>query len=267
MFFAYFIIFILGTFIGSFLNCIICRLHSGESFLVSRSHCPHCNHQLKWYDLIPILSFIILKAKCRYCQKSISLQYPIVEIATGMLFVLIYNFQFSNLIFLFYYLIITCLLIIIFVYDLKHYIISDKVLFPAIVITFLYHLFGLWNLKVVWNLEFLISNLQPLLYPILSGFLACGFFLLIFLISKGKWMGFGDVKLAFFMGLLLGFPNIILALFSSFLIGAIIGTGLILCGKKTMKSQVPFGPFLITGTFIAMLYGETIINWYLNLIV
>ena len=274
LFFSVFI-FIFGLFVGSFLNCIAHRLHTGESFLLGRSHCPHCKKELKWYDLIPILSFVILKAKCRYCQKPISFQYPLMEIITGLLFVLIFKFlgfgfhleQFGFWVLDFsFYLLISCFLIIIFIYDLKHYIILDKVLFPAIGITFLYHLFGLWGLKVVWNSEFLISNLQPLLIPILSGFLAMGFFLVLFLLSRGEWMGFGDVKFAFFMGILLGFPNIILALFSAFSIGAIIGVGLILCGKRTMKSQVPFGPFLVAGTFIAMLWGEGIVSWYLSLL-
>ena len=261
--FSYLIIFIFGTFMGSFLNCIIHRLHTGESFLFSRSHCPHCKHQLKCLDLIPILSFIILKAKCRYCKKPISFQYPLMEIATGLLFLLIFHFQFPNL---FFYLLISCFLIIIFVYDFKHYIILDKVIFPAIAITLLYHLFKFLDLGFGWSLGLGVWDFKALLCPILSAICAAGFFLTIFLISKGKWMGFGDVKLAFFMGLLLGFPNIVLALFSGFSIGAIIGVGLILCGRKTMKSQVPFGPFLITGTFIALLWGESIISWYLSLI-
>ena len=95
---------------------------------------------------------------------------------------------------------------------------------------------------------------------------AAGFFFLIWLISRGRWMGFGDVKLGFFMGLFLSWPNILVALFSAFFIGAIIGIGLIIAGKKTLKSQVPFGPFLVTGTFIALFWGQNLINWYINLL-
>jgi len=257
--FFYFIVFIFGLMVGSFLNSIIYRLPSGESFLIQRSYCPYCKHKLSWKDLIPIFSFLILKGKCRYCHHQISLQYPLVELATGILFVLIFwildfgfdlAFGFWNLIF---YLVIASFLIIIFFYDLKHYIIPDKIIYPAIAIALFYQLFGIWNFEI------------GILKPILSAILAGLFFLSIVLFSRGKWMGVGDVKLAFFMGLFLGFPNILIALFLAFFIGAIIGIGLIISGKKTLKSEVPFGPFLVVGTFIALFWGQAIINWYLNL--
>ena len=144
----------------------------------------------------------------------------------------------------------------IFVYDLRHYIIPDKVIYPAILVA------GSWQLvaRIFLNLT---TNHQ-LLTTIFSALGASAFFLLIFLISRGKWLGFGDVKLGFFMGLFLGFPNILMALFFAYLIGAIIGIGLIFAGKKTLKSEVPFGPFLVTGTFITLFFGNQIINWYLN---
>jgi leader peptidase (prepilin peptidase)/N-methyltransferase len=120
---------------------------------------------------------------------------------------------------------------------------------------------------LIFNFQFLISRqFLTFIFLILSALGAAGFFLLIFLISKGEWLGFGDVKLAFFMGLFLGFPSILIALFLAFLIGAIIGIGLIFVGEKTLKSQVPFGPFLVLGTLIAFFVGEKIINWYLNFI-
>ncbi|MBL7156296.1 MAG: prepilin peptidase [Candidatus Pacebacteria bacterium] len=263
----YFIIFILGTCIGSLLNCIIYRLEQGKGFVSGRSYCPQCKHQLMWKDLIPILSFLILKGKCRYCEKKISLQYPVVELAIGLLFLLIFiisfggpavGWQFFQTILNFIFLsTITSFLAIIFIYDLKHYLISDKIVYSAIGITFLYQLFKVFSFG---NLDFRI-----LINPIISGILASAFFLAIVLISHGKWMGLGDVKLAFLMGLLLGFPNIIIAMFLSFFIGAIIGIGLIAFKKKNFKSEVPFGPFLVFGTFLAMFWGEQIINWYLNL--
>ena len=249
--FFYFVIFIFGTIIGSFLNCVIYRLHSGQSFFSGRSFCPHCKQRLSWLDLIPILSFLVLKGKCRYCQKLISFQYPLVELATGLLFLLIFNFQFSNL---FFFFLISCFLIIIFVYDLKHYLIPDKIIYPAIAITLFY--------QIIFNFQtsvFLIS--------ILSAVGASGFFLAIVLVSRGRWMGVGDIKLAFLMGLFLSFPNILVALFLAFLIGAIIGIGLISARRKTLKSEVPFGPFLVTGTFIAMFWGERIVGWYLSLLI
>ena len=245
-------IFIFGLAVGSFLNCVIYRLEQKKSFLKGRSYCPSCKHVLAWHDLIPVISFFILRGKCRYCGKKISWQYPAVEIATALLFLLIFNFQFSifNICFLFF---VSCFLIIIFVYDLKHYIIPDSVIYPAIIITFLYNL--------ILNPSFLVQN------SILAGIGASLFFLLIYLISRGKWLGFGDVKLALFMGLFLGFPAIISALFFSFLIGAIIGIILILLKRKGLKSEVPFGPFLIIGTYIALFWGERIINWYFRLII
>jgi len=248
--------------VGSFLNCVIYRLEKNESFLKGRSFCPHCKHILGWQDLIPVLNFFILKGKCRYCHQKISIQYPIVEIATGLLFLLIFNFQFQiskqflifNLLNLFYYWIIASFLVVIFVYDLRHYIIPDKIIYPAIALT------------LIFNFKFLIfKQFQIFKSSILSALGASAFFLLIFLISRGKWLGFGDVKLGFFMGLFLGFPNILVALFFSFFIGAIIGVGLIISGKKTLKSEVPFGPFLVSGTFLALFLGERIIDWYLNL--
>ncbi|MCK4520855.1 prepilin peptidase [Candidatus Parcubacteria bacterium] len=271
----YIFVFIFGLTVGSFLNCVIYRLEKKESALKGRSYCPHCKHQLAWYDLIPVLSFIILKGKCRYCYKKISLQYPLVEIATASLFTFIFwhlSFgfdleQFGTIWILDFLALfaITSFLIVIFVYDLKHYIIPDKVIFPAIAIVFLYKLFEILNLEFVSDFGFRISDFKPLLYSLGIAFAASAFFLTIVLVTRGKGMGIGDIKLAFLMGLLLGWPNIFVALFLAFLIGAIIGIGLILARKKTLKSEVPFGPFLVTGTFIAMFYGNQIIGWYLNL--
>ncbi len=274
--FFYLIVFLFGLITGSFLNCIIYRLAPHIQVcerIKSRSYCPKCKHILKFQDLIPLFSFIILKGKCRYCQKSISWQYPLVELMTAFLFVLIFWHVglINNLIFdirildfftLFYFLIITAFLIIIFVYDLKHYIIPDKIIYPAIVIAFFYQLFEIWNfgrqpleespLTGLWNLGFSI--------------LPAGFFLAIILFSRGRWMGLGDFKLAILMGLILGWPNILVALFLAFAVGAIIGIGLIIFQKKTLKSEIPFGPFLVGATFITLFWGEKIINWYLDLI-
>ena len=151
---SYFLIFIFGLIIGSFLNVVICRLKTKESIFFTRSKCPKCGVVLKWYDLIPVLSFLIQKGKCSYCRGKISLQYPIVEIITGLLFLQIFNFKFLilneflilNYLNLFYYFLIISFLIIIFVYDLRHYIIPDKIVFPAIIIA------------VIFNLQFLIFN-------------------------------------------------------------------------------------------------------------
>jgi len=237
LFLFYLFIFFLGLAVGSFLNCVIYRLETGGSFLGGRSFCPHCRHKLGFWDLIPVLSFLWLRGRCRYCQERISFQYPLVELTVGILFVLIHLN--SATAFLAY--VIVPFLIVIFVYDLKHYIIPDKVIYPVIALVLIFN-FSAWP----------------------SALGAAAFFAAIVLISRGKWMGLGDVKLAFLMGIILGFPNILAALFLAFLAGAIIGIGLIALGRKKMKSEVPFGPFLVTGTLIAMFWGEELINWYLR---
>lgn len=245
---TYITIFIFGCCVGSFLNCVVYRLENKKSFTKGRSFCPKCKHVLVWHDLIPVFSFLFLRGKCHYCKKKISAQYLIVEIATGILFLLIYSFVALS-IDLIYFLVVACLLELIFIYDLKHYIIPDKFIFSAIGITLVYNIFN-----------------GSMFNSLIACLVASGFFFLIWLVSKGKWLGFGDVKLALFIGLFLGLPNILVSLFFAFISGSIIGLILIALQKKTMKSQVPFGPFLITGVFVSLFWGEKIINWYLNLI-
>jgi len=244
--FSYALIFAFGLLIGSFLNAVIYRLDSGEGIVKTRSHCVKCGHVLTWYELVPLASFVIQRGKCRACKRNISWQYPLVEIATAILFVLVLYYNLP----LFYTLTISSLLIVIFVYDLKHYIIPDKIIYPAILVS---GIFG-------W--QYTTYNIQHTIY---AAVLASAFFAAIFFASKGKWLGFGDVKLAFFMGLLLSWPGILVALFAAFMLGGIMGLGLIAMGKKSMKSQVPFGPYLVAGTFAALFWGEEIVRWYLGL--
>lgn len=263
---SYSFIFLFGLCVGSFLNCIIYRLKTGESILFSRSHCPMCGAKLKAEDLIPLFSFLFLKGKCRYCHKKISWQYPLVELFTAILFVLVIYRQppgFSaflniDLLSTVYYLLITCFLIVIFVYDLKHYIIPDEIIYPAIIITFSWRLFKIFQYSIL-NTQHLILN------PLLSAVLSSALFVSVILITKGKGMGWGDVKIAFLMGLFLGCPNVLVALFFSFLSGALVGSLLIILKKKNLKSELPFGPFLVFGTYIAFLWGSQIFNFYLNL--
>jgi len=252
-FLIYFFVFVAGLCIGSFLNCVIYRLEEDKD-LKGRSFCPHCKHMLFWQDLFPVFSFLFLNGKCRYCHKKISVQYPVVELVGGIIFVLIFNYFFTSfslnsyitILYLFY---IASALIVIFVYDLKHYIIPDKVLFPAVAITLLFRL---------------VENFSSISNYLLAALVAAGFFFLIFALSKGRAMGFGDVKLAVLMGLLLGMSNVLVALFLAFFFGAIIGIILMVYQKKNLKSEIPFGPFLIEGTFIALLWGTQIVNLYLR---
>ena len=256
----YLFVFIFGCCWGSFLNCLIYRLEKGEGFVKKRSACPKCKRKLIWKDLLPIVSFCWLGGKCRYCKKKISWQYPAVEIATGLVFLLIFNFKFlifnQFLIFnfktlaeLFYCWLVACFLIIIFVYDLRHYIIPDWAVYPAIGLVFVYQLF---------------ANYNSFFNFLLAGIGVAGFFFAIWLVSKGRAMGFGDVKLAFLMGLLLGFPKILLAVFVACFSGSLLGLALIVLGKKKLKSALPFAPFLVAGTFAVLFWGEQVIKWYLS---
>ncbi len=245
-------LFVLGTTIGSFLNCLIYRLSINEK-PEGRSYCPKCKHQLSHKDLVPVLSYIFLLGKCRYCKKKISIEYPLVEFITGALFLLAFLFAGLSLELVFL-LIVLFFLILIFVYDLKHYIIPDFANFSLIGISFFYLLL----------ISFLNNDTSILVNGLLSGLGAFLFFFSLFYFTKGKGMGFGDVKYVIFMGFFLGFPNIIVGLFISFFLGAIIGLLLIALKKKKIKSQVPFAPFLIIGTLAAYFYGEALLGIYLK---
>jgi prepilin signal peptidase PulO-like enzyme (type II secretory pathway) len=270
----YIFVFIFGLIVGSFLNCVIFRLEKEESFVHGRSHCQNCKHHLSWLDLVPVLSYVFLMGRCRYCHAKISAQYPIIEIATGLIFVIIFNFQYPllfanfmamsglnylSLLNVFLLLAIASLAIVVFVFDLRHFLIPDNFVYLLTILAVAYQIL---NINIIGG-----GGAMELFNPIFSGLIPAGLFLSLILISRGKWMGMGDVKLALFMGVFLGSPNIFVALFFAFIIGAIIGTGAILLGKKKMKSEIPFGPFLLFGAAIALLFGNQIISWYINLII
>ena len=251
-------IFLLGLFIGSFLNVLADRLSRGEAVIKGRSHCEKCKKTLKWLDLIPLLSFLFLKGKCRYCRVRLSLFYPITELTTGILFAGVFlflggaNINLITIINIIYYLFILSSLIVIFFADLKYGIIPDKIIFSAVFIAIAYSFF---------NHQSLIIN------HFLSGLGALLFFLSLFLVTKGRGMGFGDVKFAFLMGLILGFPNIITGLYIAFLTGAIVGIILILWRrKKAFGTAIPFGPFLVLGTLGALFWGEIILQKVLSVL-
>jgi len=244
-------IFFLGAAVGSFLSCLIYRLETDQSFITGRSFCPHCRHALAWIDLIPLLSFVWLRGRCRYCQKPIPWQDLLLEIFTGAIFLWIFNYQFSLLNFF-----VASALIAIFVFDLKHCLIPDEVIYPAILLILVFR-----SVEVVFGDS--TTSVLPLNY-LGSGLGASLFFWLIYVLSRGKGLGFGDVKLVFLMGLFLGFPGIFVALFFAFLVGAMTGLALMIWGHKTLKSELPFAPFLVAGTFFALFYGEAAINFYLS---
>jgi leader peptidase (prepilin peptidase)/N-methyltransferase len=256
----YALFFIFGLAIGSFLNLVIYRLDTGKSIIKTRSHCPYCKKTLSWFELIPLMSFILQKGKCTKCHKKISQQYPLVELATGILFVLCIWYFFPNFLLSAFYFLFSSILVIIFVYDLKHYIIPDQVIYPAVFVALIFNL-----IKDLTSSCSLLTVHCSLLNGLLAALAAGAFFLAIVLVSKGKWMGVGDIKLALFMGLVLGWPKILVALFLAFLIGAFASIILIILKKKTLKSEIPFGPFLAGGTIIAIFWGNVLINWYLGL--
>jgi prepilin signal peptidase PulO-like enzyme (type II secretory pathway) len=241
--------FTFGLIIGSFLNCLIWRLNTGES-LLGRSYCPKCKKQIAWHDNFPVLSFAWLGGKCRQCGKKISWQYPIVELATGVLFLVAFINSFNYLFLLRDWFLISVMMVI-FIYDLRWYLILDIVTLPACLIILIFNLvlgFSLWNLLI-------------------SGIIGSSFFLIQFLISNGKWIGGGDIRLGLLMGLALGWPGVLMAIIISYFIGSIVGIGLILAGKKQWGSEVPLGVFLAVGTIITLFWQAQILNWYLNLFI
>lgn len=243
-----FLIFIFGLIIGSFINCIVYRFYVGESFIKGRSYCPNCKHQLGFWDLIPIFSFLILKGKCRYCHKKISWQYPLVEIITAITFCLVYFLSVPGIIILARNLFFSAVLIIIFIFDFKYLLVADKIVVPSIFISFLLNLI----VKMSWQ------NL------LLGAIIGSSFFLIQYLISKGEWIGSGDIYIGALMGVMLGFKNVILALILAYIIGSIVALLLVAFKKEGWKSKIPLGPFLAIGTIISLFFGEKILQWYLG---
>ena len=265
IYFSLLFFFILGTAIGSFLNVVAYRSIHGGSVLFGSSRCPACKHKLAAKDLVPIVSFILLSGKCRYCKKKISLQYPIVELATGILFVFTFlywsntldpipytAYDFIHLIFLLF---VVSVLIVLFVTDVRDGLLPNSVVLPAVTIVATYKL-----LLVVVGL----SQFSVLFTDLLTALVVAGIFFAIVALSGEKAMGGGDVKLAFLIGLAVGWPAVTVALFTSFLTGAIVAVMLILVGKKRFGQSVPFGPFLSLGAFIALFWGREIIDLYLR---
>ena len=258
-------IFSLGLCMGSFVNALTYRLNLGLS-MWDRSMCPKCKHKLNLLDLIPVCSFLFLKAKCRYCKSKISWQYPLVEFIAGVIFLLIYlkfiiNYDFINYglvetIDLSLLFICAIILVTIFIYDLKYYIIPNKVLFPGIILGIIILIF---KSIYTWSLELAITHA-------FSIFIVFGFFLVLYLLSKGKWIGAGDVKFGILLGLILPWQQSLIMLFFTYVIGAIVGIILLISKKKKLKEKVPMGTFLVIGTFISIFFGEIILEWYLNLI-
>ncbi len=267
---------IVGLCLGSFINALAWRLSQqiddeGEPMKLSaknakelsiahgRSMCPHCKHTLAWYDLIPVLSWVSLGGKCRYCKASISVQYPAVELLTSVLFVISYvswPYGLEELwmkIGLAWWLIALVGLVALALYDLKYMLLPDRILLPLI-----YAAGAVLLLQI-----FLGRPLATISNVVLSILIAAGIFWVLFQMSKGAWIGGGDVKLGILAGMLLARPALaFLYLFVASVLGLVVSVPLMARKKISKETRVPFGPFLIASLIIVMLWGPSIVDWY-----
>lgn len=260
------LLFVLGTILGSFLSVVILRSIAGEGWVSGRSRCDSCRNTIAWYDNIPLLSFILLRGKCRHCKEPILPLHPMVEVLTGVLLVWWYwgGFIFFKLtqtplsiLQPLFWLSVGLLLIYLFIIDLNYMILPDKAV---------YALFGLAVLYRVALVVSGIMQMNDLYFAIIAALLSFLFFFALWFFTKGKGMGFGDVKLVVPLALLLGAQNMLVCLFLAFIIGAVVGVILISFGRGKLKTAIPFGPFLISSTVLSLLWGDTLFSWYWQLI-
>lgn len=252
---------LIGICVGSFLNTVVFRSNKNIP-LSERSKCMKCMKPIHWVDKVPIISYFNLKGRCRNCASVISWQYPIIEMVTGILFGLLFaralfGFGFSGfedqsewIIIFIRDVLIACFLIIIFVYDYKYSIIMDRFSVPAIIIAFATNLY--LGADPVWLL--------------IAGLLIGSFFGAQFLISRGKWVGSGDIRMGLLMGFYLVVDLGIVALFLSYIIGAISGIFLIAFKHRKPESHVPFGTFMAIAMILTLFFGHFIADWYLGML-
>ncbi len=258
------IIFVYGLCIGSFLNVLIWRLPQ-EKKITGRSKCAHCSHALAAWDLVPVFSYLSLLGKCRYCKKQISPRYFIIEILTGIIFLFSYLYfmpiSLVGWIMFFQAVLALCILMIVFVVDLEHYIILDSVILFGVVFM------SVFNIILDFLLKHSLFSLNSLfINGLLAAVAAAVPFFGLWFFSKGRAMGFGDVKLALFLGAFLGLSKVFVALFIGIMLGGAVGLVLMLFAGKNLKTKLPFGTFLSLGAFIALFWGEKILGWYLGLL-
>lgn len=227
-------LFILGLIFGSFVGALSYRLPKQISIAKGRSFCPGCKKIIAWFDNIPVVSYLLLRGKCRSCGKKISWRYPLIELLTGVVFVLIGVNPFL--------LFIALVLITILVIDWEHMLIPDELVFAGLAITFLYLL----------TTSFIYAHL-------LAGFAAALVLLGIYLVTLGRGMGLGDVKLAVLIGMVLGLRQSVIWLLASFLTGGVIAFILLVSKKAKLKQEIAFGPFLVFGFFVAVLLGDKLV--------
>ncbi len=242
---------LIGLCIGSFLNVLIDRLggeDTGLKGLGGRSHCDHCKHQLAWIDLIPVVSYVLSGGRCRYCKKKVSIYYPVIELLTSGVFAFTAIYYPSPLVTQIALLGIFSSIIVIFFADLKYHIIPDEATVALIISSLVLNYYaGTIPMNLVAGLALTLT-----IY-------------FLYFATKGRGMGFGDVKLAFGMGFLLGLTGGFLALYIAFVSGGVIGLALLLLKRKGLKSKLPFGPFLVLGTVTMLLAGEPITVFFKGL--
>lgn len=252
--------FIFGTVIGSFLSVLIYRLRVHRTHnLSSRSICVSCKKPVAFFDLIPLVSYLVLRGNCRGCSKPISIYYPLIELFTGALFALMYTrfpffsedlaFSGHNTALFIVYCYFMSVLSFSFFYDLKYMLVSDRVMIPAILIALV---------------ATLLPGMPQTIDALLGAGLAFVFFALQIYLSKGKWLGGGDVRVGVFMGMMLGWQLTLVALFVSYIVGSITAVATLAFAGAGRQSKVPFVPFLVIGTLTAVFVGKEIIHWYLR---
>ncbi len=236
-----------------------------KQILGGRSRCDHCANPVRWYDNIPVISFILLKTRCRHCSKPISHYHPVLELSSGLYLVAAYLFYGLSTQF-----VVAgafgLVLLLLFAYDLRHQLIPNVVVLPAIVAAlaviaaqFILHQTG-------QSLQLTLGPVEPLNY-LIGGAVGGGFFLLMSLLSRGAWVGGGDIKLGLLLGLLLGWPYVLVALVLAYFIGTAYAVTLLAVRHATLKTNVAFGPMLVMGFYISVFYGEPIVRWYQNLVI
>ena len=247
-----------GLVFGSAINALVWRIKVGRSWIHGRSECPDCGHRLAAKDLVPVLSWLTLGGRCRYCRKPIQ-DHPIVEVVTALAFGLsaftLYPVPLERMGLLVLWLVMVVLLVALAAFDARWMILPDKLMLPLGVVAAVYTAAAAW---------------QTGSWPVLTGavgsaVVAGGGFMLLTVVSRGRAMGGGDIKLAFVMGLMLGVQATALAMLVAFNVAAAVGIGLIAAKRRRRRDQIPFGPFLVFGTVVAFLWGRHVIDWYLRI--
>lgn len=257
-----FVLIVLGLALGSFVNAFVWRVHKKKDWVSDRSECDNCHHKLGALDLIPVVSWLMLRGKCRYCKKPIK-DSPLTELAVPALFVTSYFFwpqplEGEGLVTFIFWLVFVVGFVALTVFDFRWFLLPNKIVFPLI---------GLAVLQLAIQFIFYDAAVRDLLGAALGMTIISGVFYILHTASKGTWIGFGDVKLGVILGILAGGPMpAILLLFVASVLGMLFSLRLVVSGKATRKSYVPFGPFLLAGMVVVQLFGADIINWYQDLV-